>query len=61
MSPEETCQGRQHRGRCFAEHHSGKAFGEVVWREFLEELREYKDTFNEIAQGTGLLEVQADA
>lgn len=34
---------------------------DVVWREFLEELREYKDTFNEIAQGTGLLEVQADA
>jgi hypothetical protein len=34
---------------------------DVLWREFLEELREYKDTFNEIARGTGLLEVQADA
>jgi hypothetical protein len=33
---------------------------DVVWREFLEELREFKDTFNELAAGTGLLDVRTD-
>ncbi|MGW2287008.1 hypothetical protein [Streptomyces phaeochromogenes] len=33
---------------------------DVLWREFLEELRPFPDTFNEIARGTGLLEVQPD-
>ncbi|AKJ10102.1 hypothetical protein ABB07_08720 [Streptomyces incarnatus] len=33
---------------------------DAVWREYLEELREFTPTFNEIARGTGLVEVQAD-
>ncbi|MGP3941950.1 hypothetical protein [Streptomyces sp. 6N106] len=33
---------------------------DAVWRTFLEELRDYKQGFNEIARGTGLMEVQAD-
>ncbi|MBQ0890861.1 hypothetical protein KBZ94_39095 [Streptomyces sp. RM72] len=32
----------------------------VVWREHLEEQREFTPMFNEVARGTGLLEVQAD-
>ncbi|WP_318219273.1 hypothetical protein [Streptomyces sp. SCL15-6] len=32
----------------------------VVWREYLEEQREFTPMFNEIARGTGLLEVRAD-
>ncbi|WP_055535425.1 hypothetical protein [Streptomyces graminilatus] len=31
---------------------------DVVWREFLEELRPFPDTFNEVARGTGLMAVQ---
>nr|WP_181412011.1 hypothetical protein [Streptomyces sp. F12] len=33
---------------------------DAVWREFVEELREFKVLFNQLAAGTGLLDVQAD-
>ncbi|MEU2959094.1 hypothetical protein ACIOEY_27475 [Streptomyces albidoflavus] len=39
--------------------HLGEQRG-ALWREFIEELREFRQIFNELAAGTSLLEVQAD-